>query len=198
MAIPLGKLGITSNLLLSTLLLAQPANAKTEADQALTLLSKAYACSPPPEVMTDNDQTIRRLSDHQFIGNIDKFVIETHEVTRRHYVKSNSVSLTDVRSSSAASFANIDKVEVADKNILRLYCALGRKCFNSVSAAVTVAHDQVGSVLCDNETADNAKFAVEILIRANSPPAQKPAKTESKPPDSDAMVGNIIIIRPRR
>jgi hypothetical protein len=142
--------------------------AQSEADQALQLLRLSLQCPLPPVIAKNASATTQSLTILTFNGDILKFSVSGKTTFRTYAQGSNSVDIDDETFALTANYADI-RTDVSN-DTLSVSCTSG-SCINSISKHDLFSGLQYSSLplhLCDQETAENAKVALDEIIRLNS------------------------------
>jgi hypothetical protein len=150
-----------------TLSTTREASAQSRTEQALDLLRQTLMCPLPPKVSdSGGDLTDRTLSSLHFTGDARRLSGYQTTTTRTHNTFTNTVNVTEGRIEVSANFADIDRVQVK-QGYMTLACAGDHGCFHVISPLGITDSNDISQNFCDSATADNAKAAIEELIRIN-------------------------------
>ena len=165
-----------------TSLLATSAFSQSGPEQALQLLRLSLQCAVPLQTTEDENGKKRTLTTKSFIGDAKNLVVAGKSIVHTSDPQTSSVSTDEETFTYTANFSalsgvsvNNDRVEVACSkgacirnvsqhnlfpvpNCTRPGCddAFREKQFQSKTMTL---------ILCDKEAAENAKFAIEHLIK---------------------------------
>jgi hypothetical protein len=180
-----------------------------QVQQALALLTSAFACPVPPEITVSESITSRSLRTMLFSGDADHFAMDGHDTDRHHFTSNNSLLVSERKYSLSAKYSDITRAEVIAPATLKLTCATDRSCVAvTIDSNPTAYRNYLARPLCDRETADNAKIGIEILIDENKA-ATRPASITSKdtgiaarpksaPRPSGVMENRFIFTEPKK
>lgn len=158
---------------IALLLASAPANAFDQ--RYLELLRLALACPETPMVRKDGGDTITTSTAYSFIDEGRSFSIVTDKVYAVTGVKSKIVKETAI---SAGLYGHID-LAIADGAEFEIKCKDEADCITYKLTSTCTYKDCVegevfdisgkidgaATVLCDEESAQNAKAAFELLMR---------------------------------
>jgi hypothetical protein len=200
-------LGLTFACFLS----ASSASSQSETEQALEWLRLSLQCAVPPQTAKDGDSTKRTLTTKSFTGDARKFSVTGKSITRTFDGLSDSVDTDEEDFSYTASFSDFSVVVLNNKSV-SIDCS-NRLCIqknekheifpvpNCTSADCDDAfgekkhqYRELTLYLCDQETAENAKLALDELIRVNlGGTAPSVSGTTSQQTSIPPMSGNYSI-----
>jgi hypothetical protein len=140
-------------------------------DIALQLLEETLKCPiPPDEHEVGADDSVQRvISELHFTGNSQRLSGFRIDTVRTYNKTANRVDVSLVRVDVSANFADIERVAIADDRSIILACAPNTNCFHVTETPPEEMQKWpfIGQILCNSETAENAKAAIEVLVRAN-------------------------------
>jgi len=184
---------------------------QSETEQALEFLRLSLQCAVPPQTAKDGDSTKRTLTTKSFTGDTRKFSVTGKSITRTFDGLSDSVDTDEEDFSYTASFSDFSVVVLNNKSV-SIDCS-NRLCIqknekheifpvpNCTSADCDDAFEEkkhqyreLTLYMCDQETAENAKLALDELIRVNlGETAPSVSGTRSQQTSIPPMSGNYSI-----
>jgi hypothetical protein len=158
------------------LMTATSALSQTSSEQAVNLLRLSLQCPIKPLTIQGTDTTVtRRTIVNSYGGDAKSLKVSIETAERDHTVSGNFVMNFHSNPMYVAQFRDLSAVERRDLSLI-IQCVGQRKCIQSSRAYSHYTEKQTqGSLtlnVCNQKAAEDAKVAIEELIRINSSPAK--------------------------
>jgi hypothetical protein len=154
-------------------------------EQALQFLRLSLQCAVPLQTTEDENRKKRTLTTKAFTGDARSFVVTGKSIVHTSDPQTSSVSIDDETFTFTAGFAHLSGV-TQNNNSVTVTCSKGA-CIRKVSQhnlfpvpnctrpgcddafrEKQFRFKEMTLVVCDEESAENAKFAIEHLIKPTS------------------------------
>jgi TPR repeat protein len=159
---------------------AERGETRAEVRLATTLLKQALACPILPEVSSSYYSVIFRMSELYFVPDPETLAVTSKSITETFVLHTESTNTETVEFSIKAKFSELTEVSAAKDAYVDVQCRGQQNCIHLVDGSHRYTVPERSFELCDNEQAENLRFAINKLIQLNRGPAAIAANTSSK------------------